>query len=331
MAAGPACRDHAGENHFHARTGVLQRLVKWQKRGLIYAPTGELWWAKSHAFSPTAQNLGDDTIRIFFASLDERQFGRIGFVDVDAADPSRIKYETKEPVLTLGELGTFDDSGVNPSCVITIDGQTHLYYIGWQRCERVPHMLFVGLAVQTAERSSFTRVSLAPILDRTDQEPFSRSALFVLRDRKPFQGWYWNCTDWSIEENWIHYNTVIRYAESDDGIRWRSIGPPCITPTGQEDYTVGRPWVIKEAGIYKMWYSIRSRAKISYRLGYAESDDGIAWTRRDDQVGIDVSESGWDSEMLCFPCVVDASDRRYLFYNGNKHGSTGFGYAVLEN
>jgi hypothetical protein len=81
--------------------------------------------------------------------------------------------------------------------------------------------------------------------------------------------------------------------------------------------------------MYRMWYSIRSRVE-PYRIGYAESADGIVWQRRDAEAGIARSETGWDSEMVCYPCVVDAGDRRYLFYNGNRHGSTGFGCAVLE-
>jgi hypothetical protein len=34
--------------------------------------------------------------------------------------------------------------------------------------------------------------------------------------------------------------------------------------------------------------------------------------------------------MVCYPFVIDAAGKRYLFYNGNRHGATGFGYAILE-
>ena len=78
-----------------------------------------------------------------------------------------------------------------------------------------------------------------------------------------------------------------------------------------------------------MWYSIRSRSA-PYRIGYAESADGLAWTRKDDAVGIARSESGWDGEMVCYPAVIDVNGRRLMFYNGNRHGATGFGCAVLE-
>jgi hypothetical protein len=75
-----------------------------------------------------------------------------------------------------------------------------------------------------------------------------------------------------------------------------------------------------------MWYSIRTRSK-GYRLGYAESADGRSWTRKDDEAGLDVSESGWDSEMICFACVQPTPYGTYMFYNGNNYGETGFGVA----
>jgi hypothetical protein len=34
--------------------------------------------------------------------------------------------------------------------------------------------------------------------------------------------------------------------------------------------------------------------------------------------------------MVCYPCVFDAAGGRYMLYNGDGHGRTGFGLAVLE-
>ena len=76
-----------------------------------------------------------------------------------------------------------------------------------------------------------------------------------------------------------------------------------------------------------MWYCSRGE---SYRIGYAESDDGIHWIRKDQDVGIDVSDSGWDSEMIEYPFVFDHEGDRYMLYNGNGYGKTGIGLAVLE-
>lgn len=300
----------------------------WRKRGLVYQPSGERWWARRYATIPTAEVLDDRTLRVYFAALDDRSYGRIGFVDLDARDPRRILAESAEPILDLGEPGAFDDCGVNASCAITVGGRCFLYYIGWQRCERVPYMLFSGLAASD-DRRVFRRVSRVPVLDRTDAEPFSRSAPFVLPVEGGFRMWYWSCVRWSEGANGIHYNNVIRHATSVDGIRWQADDGVCLEPDWSREYSLGRPWVVRDGGTYRMWFSVRSEDR-PYRFGYAESADGRAWVRKDSEVGIRRSESGWDSEMVCYPCVVDAGGSRYLFYNGNRHGATGFGCAVLE-
>lgn len=306
--------------------------MNWQKKGLIHAPQGETWWAQKYAMPPTADVFTEEIIRVYFASLDKKNYGRIGYVDLDAENPSRILDESVEPILELGELGTFDDSGINPSCVLDVGGKKFLYYIGWQRCERVPYMLFAGLAVSDDNGKNLKKNSQVPMLDRTDSEPFSRTAPCVIVEDGVFKMWYWSCLNWTNENGWIHYNNVIRYLESSDGISWKGAGKICIAPESADDYSIGRPWVIKDSDNYKMWYSIRnSSAETPYRIGYAESENGTDWTRKDDEAGITTSASGWDSEMVCYPCVVDAAGKRYMFYNGNRHGSTGFGYAVLED
>jgi hypothetical protein len=302
--------------------------MRWSKRGLIYAPDGSRWWARSYATIPTAE-VRDDVIRVFFAALDEQQFGRIGYVDLDPDKPERILAESPEPVLDVGVVGTFDDCGVNPSCVVSVNGDTYLYYIGWQRAARVPYLLFAGLAI-SRDGGTFTKVAPIPVLDRTASEPFLRSATSIIVEPNTFKAWYVSGLGWTTI-NGVQYPTyMIRYAESGDGLSWTTLRGPCIQFKDENEFGFGRPWVIKEEDGYKMWYSIRSR-NAPYRMGYAESSDGLVWERRDEEVGIERSAEGWDSQMICYPCVVKARGKRYMFYNGNRHGESGFGYAVLEN
>src|SRR3954466_12883625 len=119
--------------------------MKWRKLGLLFAPDGSVSWARRYAFMPTVHVHSDTIVRVYFTALDDQQFGRIGFVDLDRDNLARIVGVSTEPVLDLGERGTFDDSGVSASCVIPLGGDVFLYYVGWQRCERVPYMLFTGL------------------------------------------------------------------------------------------------------------------------------------------------------------------------------------------
>jgi hypothetical protein len=79
-----------------------------------------------------------------------------------------------------------------------------------------------------------------------------------------------------------------------------------------------------------MWFSYRSGNGTAYRIGYAHSADGKIWDRKK-KSSIDVSKSGWDSKMTCYPFVFDHKDKLYMLYNGNDYGKNGFGLAVLEN
>ena len=61
-----------------------------------------------------------------------------------------------------------------------------------------------------------------------------------------------------------------------------------------------------------------------------ESKDGIAWERRDEEAGIDVSPSGFDSDMIEYSYVFEHKGVKYMMYNGNNYGYGGVGLAVAE-
>jgi hypothetical protein len=302
-------------------------VAKWRKLGLVWRPGGGRWWARAYAHMPTPELIDERTVRVYFAALDDAKFGRPGWVDLDARDPTRVLGEAEEPLLDLGDPGTFDDSGVVPSYFAPVAGRRCLYYIGWQRCERVPYKMFTGLAEPDGGR--YRRASPAPLIDRTASEPFLRANPTILIEGGRYRAWYVSATGWtSVDGNpYPHY--VIRHAESADGLTWSDGGPVCIGHDSPDEFGISRPWVVRDADCYRMWYSVRSRSA-PYRIGYAESADGMAWVRKDDQAGVQRSEEGWDAEMVCFPAVTDVHGKRLMFYNGNRHGATGFGVAVLE-
>jgi hypothetical protein len=300
-------------------------LATIQKRGLIYASSGLHGWDQQYAYLPTADTT-DNSLRVFYAALDGERYGRVGYVDLDPANPSRVLVVSARPVLDLGEPGLFDCDGVSPCAVVHHRGRKLLYYMGWQRAERVPYLLFTGAAEWDGEK--FCRLSRAPVLDRTSDEPFTRSAPTVISEGGILRCWYVSATNWTTVHDLLYPEYAIRYAESQDGLRWETFGSACIDTSGDE-FGIGRPWVIRDGSMYRMWYSIRSRTA-PYRIGYAESRDGLKWERMDSEFCLPRSESGWDSEMICFPCIADVGGKRVMLYNGNRHGSTGFGYAEIE-
>jgi hypothetical protein len=307
--------------------------MRWIKNGRIFAPDRNFDWMASHASLPVADRVSEEVLRIYFGTRDGEGRSQLGYLEVAADDPGNVLYLHDRPVLPLGERGTFDDNGIMPSWIIDHDGRKYLYYIGWNPQVTVSYRLAIGLAVSEDGGRSFRKVSAGPICDRAVDEPYFNTAPCVLREDGVWRMWYVSCTGWEIVDHRPEPRYHVRYAESRDGIVWRKTGRVCIDYAGPTE-AIGRPCVYRDGGLYRMLYSLRgvrgyrTDPAHSYRLGYAESADGLNWTRRDDTVGIERSESGWDSEMIEYGYHCRVGDREYLFYNGNGFGKTGIGYAL---
>ena len=299
--------------------------MKWIKRGRIFCPDGNFPWMQSHAANPVAQHLIKDIFRIYFSCRDRDNRSSIGFVEIDIFKPTDILRISSQPILEPGDPGLFDDSGASIGCLSFIDDKIFLYYTGWNLGVTVPWRNSIGLAISQIGEIHFKKYSRAPILDRSDVDSFSISYPWVMRDGPIWRMWYGSNLQWGKKHSDMMH--VIKYAESPDGINWNRQGIISIDLQTPGEWGISKPCVIKDQDKYLMWYSFRGG---SYRIGYAESADGIHWERKDGQVGIDVSDSGWDSEMICYPNVFDHLGRRYMLYNGNGYGKTGMGLAVLQ-
>jgi predicted GH43/DUF377 family glycosyl hydrolase len=303
--------------------------MRWTKMGRVYAPDGSMPWTKHYAFPPTPHRLDDETLRVYVSFCDANTVGRVGYVDVSAADPGRVLRVSPRPVLDIGRPGAFDENGVLPTCVLEYDGKLLMYYVGYQLGYKVRYFQFEGLAVSTDGGETFRRVRRTPVIDRSDAEMLNRTSAFVMRDEGVFKMWYVGGSEWvkARDKDLPVYN--LRYLTSPDGVTWGPEGRVCLDFAGSDEHGFGRPWVVKEGGRYRMFYSVRSHSR-GYRLGYAESADGLSWARMDDRVGLDVSAEGWDSEMVEYASVARVGGRVWLFYCGNNCGQTGFGYAALN-
>jgi hypothetical protein len=169
------------------------------------------------------------------------------------------------------------------------------------------------------------------VLFSNETDPYSTFAPYILRDDGKWKIWYVSLIKWTEEDGKLKHYYNIRYAESEDGINFKREGIVCIDFKNEFEYAIARPFVLKEKGIYKMWYSYREGKEINtYRIGYAESEDGKKWIRLDEKINLDLSESGWDSEMIEYSYLYDFKGKRFMLYNGNSYGKTGLGLAVLE-
>lgn len=281
---------------------------------------------RSHATVPIAESLGGDLYKIYFSSRDELDRSYTGYTVIDITQPNQILELSTEPVLAPGKLGEFDDSGAMATWLAIHQGQKYLYYIGWNLGVTVPFRNSIGLSI-SSQTDDFKRYSSGPIMDRSMSEPHFCASCCVLPGDDLWRMWYLSCTEWRKREEKPEHRYHIKYAESIDGIHWRRDGLVAIDYSNDQEHAISRPSVIRDIDGWKMWYSYRGH---SYRIGYAESEDGRQWRRLDSQVGIDVSPTGWDSDMIEYPYVFDHKGQRYMLYNGNGYGRTGFGLAVMK-
>jgi hypothetical protein len=280
-------------------------------------------WAKSHASLPQAVPAADGRVRIYLSARDEDGRSNIGFAELDpSAERPKFSFGGA-PVLAPGKRGAFDDSGVTMSCLVRHDSTSFLYYTGWSLGRTVPIYLFAGLAVSEGG-DRFERVSAAPILERNAADPLLTASPWVLRDEGRWRMWYVSATEWELADGEPRHRYHVRYGESHDGISWRRDGIVCIDFKDADEYAISRPCVVRDGDLYRMWFAARGA---SYRIGYAESSDGVEWDRFDERAGIR-STGDWDAEMQAYPSVFDHDGRRYLLYNGNGYGRTGVGWAV---
>jgi hypothetical protein len=309
--------------------------MKWIKKGLVFKPDNNYDWMVSHASIPVADPINDEVLRIYFGTRDKHRRSFTTYLEVLADDPRNVRYVHSEPILPLGKLGTFDDNGIMPSWIVNHGSKKYLYYIGWNPQVTVAYRLSIGLAISEDGGKTFSKCSEGPICDRAIDEPYFNTAPCVVVDGLSWKMWYVSCTGWETINKRPEPRYHIKYALSDDGIHWQRTNQVCID---YDSFTgaIGRPCVFMMNGMHRMLYSYRSiqnyrtDSRHSYRLGYAESSDGIHWRRLDNEVGIDRSATGWDSEMLEYSHVFMSKRGTYLFYNGNGFGQSGFGYAMLD-
>jgi predicted GH43/DUF377 family glycosyl hydrolase len=302
--------------------------VEWKKLGHVFVADRHREWMLTHAAYPKAFKLNGDVYRIYFSSRDARNRSHIGYLDLDLYKPTEIVALSLDPVLSPGAMGMFDDCGVIPCCIAKVQGRVALYYMGISLAVTVPSNSFCGLAYLNDDLRQATRASPAPIMERSETDPVSGGAAFVHFDeaRRLFHMWYESCSDWVANGTVLEARLAIKYATSRDGLHWERSNVFSIPPSEESTY-ISTPCVIQEDSQFRMWFSHKISGR--YRIGYAQSLDGVHWTVNNNRAGMGVSKHGWDSEAVEYPFVFNHKGEHYMLYNGNRYGMTGFGLAKL--
>ena len=315
-------------------------MFKWKKLGKVFDPTEYKNddWLNEFAQAPSVLEF-EDYIRVYFscrpkADKNGQYVSYSSYVDLDKYNFNVIDV-AKQPILELGDIGTFDEFGTYPVSVIKSDNKYMAYYGGWTRCESVPFNVAISYA-ESDDGKVFKRLGNGPILSYSIDEPFILSGPKIRKFNDTFYLFY------IAGRKWVQVNGKpepiykIRMAHSEDGINWIKHNKDLVDDLLNENEAQASPDVIFSNGRYHMFFCYREASDFrhnkdrSYRIGYAYSTDLINWHRDDSKVGLDVSENGWDSQMLAYPHIVHLNNKTYMFYLGNEVGRYGFGVAELE-
>lgn len=312
----------------------------WKKLGKVFDPKDYKTpdWMQEFAQAPSVI-VFQDFIRVYFSCRpkpDEngQYISYSAFVDLDRKDLFKVINISKEPVLKLGNLGTFDEFGTYPVSVIKENDNYRVYYAGWTRCESVPFNVAIGVGFSNDVGKTFSKIGEGPVLSYSVNEPFILSGPKIRRFNNKWHLFYIAGKKWVLDNGKPEPVYKIRMAKSDDGINWVKNDKDLIIDAAEVDEAQASPDVFFLNGKYHMFFCFRYSKnyrgkKNGYRIGYAYSKDLVNWTRDDSKAGIDVSEKGWDSEMISYPHIFELDNEIYMFYLGNGVGKHGFGAAKL--
>ena len=202
-----------------------------------------------------------------------------------------------------------------------------MLFMGWQNPKDTHWRGEIGRLI-VAPDLSLRLADPQPFIGRDAIDPISLSYPWVIADGSAgFRMWYGSTVTWDAGNGEMLH--IIKQASSSDGHHWTRENGQIPAPIGIAQ-AFSRPTVAPHPkGGVEMWFSYRSGTGEKYRIGHASARDGKTWTLSFEEARLDVSSEGWDSEMIEYPFVLDHEGGRYMLYNGNGYGKTGFGLAVL--
>lgn len=283
----------------------------------------------------------DDFVRVYFSTRERDATGKylshVSFADFDFTFTKILQVASHE-VIKLGDLGCFDEHGIFPFSPFKENGRVVAYTTGWNRRVSTAADAGIGLAISNDNGFTFNKYGKGPVMTWSVNEPFLVGDAFVKRYNSQYYMWYIFGVRWIKNELEQAPQRVYKIAQatSSDGINWVRNGQFVIEDRLNPDECQALPTVARIGDGYHMFFcfreafGFRNNREKAYRIGYAYSKDLVRWHRSDREAGIDVSDNGWDSDMMCYPSVFECKGDIYMLYNGNEFGKFGFGLAILE-
>ena len=316
--------------------------MEWIKKGHIFNPQDYSANNSGREFAQSPQALVfPDRVRIYFSTRTADKSGKylsqIAFVEYDKQFKSLLHFSSHE-VISLGDLGCFDEHGIFPLNVLRHEDLVLGYSCGWSRRVSVSVETGIGLAISHDSGQTFQKVGAGPVLTSSLREPCLVGDGFVKVINGTFHMWYIFGSLWKKFDDCSPPDRVykIGHATSSDGIVWhKEEGRKIISDALGEDESQALPTVIEIDKRFHMFFcfrqsfDFRQNKSRGYKIGHAWSDDLKTWIRDDSEMALEGTPGEWDSDMQCYPHVFEMDGNVYMLYNGNEFGRYGFGLAEL--
>ncbi len=226
-----------------------------------------------------------------------------------------------DPVIGSPEPGAWDQHRY-PMAVVKVDDTYHLFFNGQEEGASFPNAYDIGHAT-SPDGIDWEMDPANPVLTRGAAGEWDDDSLWgagVIHDASGFRLWYQG----GGEEVY-----AVGYATSPDGSTWTKYADNPIMDPGPpgsfDDGAVMPNTVMVRDGLYQMWYtSTRDYETVGewvWRIGYAESDDGLSWTRRSELVLESAGE-------LVAPSVLFDGSMYHMWYEHIGTSNIGIRYAV---
>lgn len=298
----------------------------------------------------------DDEYWLYYAGADNE--GRRRICLAIAPVGNLTQWRRLGPIFDLGAPDAFDAHWCVLPCLHRFGNLWHLYYTGFNPTSGQGLQAFRGIGLATsANLLNWRRHSPDPVItgDGFPQWPDNHgiagagtmvelpgtpgtSGPSATGDRPTYRMYYTLSTGRPAADGkpdiFIEQAKQSVCAHSLDGITWTDKSV-MLTPRRECDYeNVGviglYTWKTQQR--YRAIYAAIGTRFGMYSLCEAVSEDGLHWERGQpgENLSLAPQGTGWESQMVEYPCVVEENGRLRLFYCGNDYGQTGIGSAIAD-
>ena len=303
--------------------------MRWNKLGNIYQADPVCDNLLSHAANPLPILIENNIYRVFFNGRNSESKSSLGYFDFNI-DTLEVMNICEREVIKFGVENSYYSHGISiGNDYQDLDGNTYILFMAWQIRGGEHWRGDIGRIVVSSLDEMYIEDTDSPFIGLNEIDKVSLSYPWVYRDEAGYSMIYGSTISWKEDNGEMLH--VLNCAESVDGNQWKKKGLAVPYELGKAQ-AFSRPSYIKIDDTEHLWFSYRSGSGEKYRIGHSFKSDNGLWQLDIENAGIDVSDDqdAWDSEMICYPYILEHNDKIYMFYNGNGFGRSGIGLAVLE-